>query len=128
MSSVIPAYELSRVTSLRKRMQINIDDYVHPDYEGVAVHSSSIILAVNPACSAMFGYSEEELIYMNAWRLFTTESVQALMQHLLQKSQEPYVVTGIHKDKSRFKVELKGNDFEFAGEPVRVVLLRRVEK
>ena len=68
----------------------------------------------------------EEVIFMNAWKLFTLDSVDVLMQHLLKKSEEPYVVKAYHKDRSIFEVELKGRDFEIAGEPVRSVSIKKV--
>lgn len=114
------------VDFLRTKINPNLEEYISSDYEGIAVHTSSIIITVNQEVADMFGYDIDEFIGMNAWLLFTHESVQALMQHLVEKSEEPYEVTGVRKDKSEFKVLLKGHDFEIAGEPVRAVMLNKI--
>lgn len=126
MQSGMPPRERERVEELRRRMNISFDEFLESGYDAVALHSSSILLAVNQAGLDMFGYSEDEIIFMNAWQLFTTESANALMHHLLKKSEDAYTVTAIHKDGTTFDVELKGRDFECCGEPVRVVLIRRI--
>lgn len=111
---------------LKTKLEPKINDYISDDYEGIAFHSSSIIFLVNYAIADMFGYAEDEFFGMNAWRLFSTDSVKKIMQHLLEKSEESYQVKGVKKDKTQFDVELKGVDFELSGDPVRAVMLRRL--
>ena len=117
---------LSTIKILSRKLKSKIDDYITDDYEGIAFHSNSIIILVNHAAAEMFGYTEDEVFGMNAWRLFNGESFETIMQHLLEKSEEPYQVQGVKKDKTEFNVELKGKDFEVHGEPVRAVMIRKL--
>lgn len=112
------------VNFLRKKIGNDLRQYATDGYEGIALHTSSIIIAVNDAVCDMFGYTQDEIPGLNAWLLFSQKSAESLMEHLMKKSQEPYTVTGLRKDKSEFEVELKGYDFEIAGEPVRAVALK----
>lgn len=114
------------IKHLRNRLSPNLEQYLTDDYDAVAVHSSSIMITANQAALDMFGYTEEELTGMNAWHFFNPGSAQVIMQHLLDKSPEPYQVVAVKKDKTEFEVEIKGMDFDFDGESVRVVLLKHL--
>lgn len=122
----LPEAEIRRLERIRSKINIDINNYLTDGYEAVALHSSSIILEVNQACADMFGYTRDELIFMNAWKFFPLDSVKDLMHHLVTKSQAPYRVKANNKDGSLFTVELKGYDFEIEGEPVRSVLLKKI--
>ena len=126
MKFELPPAEIRRLEGIRSELEGDINEYLTDGYEAVALHSSSIILDVNQACADLFGYSREDMIFLNAWKLFPPESVQEIMQHLLKKSTEPYRVKALHKSGTNFTVELKGYDFKIAGEPVRSVLLKKI--
>lgn len=111
---------------LRNKLQPRLHEFMVEDYEGVAIHSSSILVCANPAALDMFGYLEEEIIGKNSWALFKPQDANVIMQHLLEKSEEPYRVTAIKKDRTEFDIEMKGKDFVVNGTPVRAVLLKRV--
>lgn len=114
------------IQQLRKRLLPKQDDYIEEGYEAVAFHSSSILVCANQAAAEMFGYRQDELTGMNTWNLFKPEYSKIIMQHLIDKSEEPYRVKAIGKDQNEFDVELKGRDFEIGGIPVRVVLIRKL--
>ena len=118
--------DINAMKILKQELQSKIDDYISDDYEGIAFHSSSIIFLTNAAAADMFGYAEDEIFGMNAWRLFSDESFEKIMQHLVEKSEDPYQVQGIKKDKTKFDVELKGKDFEAHGEPIRSVMIKKL--
>lgn len=117
---------ISSMKILKKELQSKINDYISDDYEAIAFHSSGIIFLANAAAVDMFGYTEDEVFGMNAWRLFSDESFETVMQHLAEKSEEPYQIKGIKKDKTKFDLELKGKDFELHGEPVRAVMMKKL--
>ena len=117
---------MSAMKILKQELQSKIDDYISDDYEGIAFHSSSIIFLANAAAVDMFGYTKDEVFGMNAWRLFSDESFETIMQHLVEKSEEPYQVKGVKKDKTKLDLELKGKDFELHGEPVRAVMIKKL--
>ena len=118
--------DLNALKILKQELQSKVDDYINADYEGIAFHSSSIVFLANDIAANMFGYTEGELFGLNAWRLFSDESFEMIMQHLVEKSEEPYQVKGVKKNGAEFDVELKGNDFEVRGEPIRLVMLKKL--
>lgn len=114
------------INHLREKLSHDLEKYLTDDYDAVALHSSSILIAANQAALDMFGYTEEELIGMNAWHFFHSKSAPVIMQHLMDKSTEPYQVVAVKKDKTEFDIEIKGMDFEVDGESVRVVLMKYI--
>jgi hypothetical protein len=65
---------------------------------------------------------------MNVWLLFSTKSADTLMQHLIEKSEDAYRAIAVKKDKTEMEIELKGYVFKISGEPVRVVLWKKIKK
>lgn len=112
------------VVWLRRKLLPRLDEFKIEGYEGVALHSSSIMIAANQAVADMFGYELDDITGMNAWVFFSSKSADVIMKHLFEKSRAPYTVIGVKKDKTEFEVEIKGLDFEIEGEPVRVVALK----
>lgn len=114
------------IQQLRNRLLPKQDEYIEEGYEAVAFHTNSILVCANQAAAEMFGYTPDEMTGLNTWILFKPEYSKIIMQHLIDKSEEPYRVRAVAKDKNEFDVELKGRDFEIGGIPVRVVLLKRL--
>lgn len=115
------------VRKLREKLKNRVDNYLSDGYEGVALHTSSIVIALNEAAAKMFGYTVEEAEGLNAWILFHPDSAKIIMQHLVNKSEDSYRVQALKKDGSEFTVELKGKDFEMDGEPVRSVSIKEIK-
>jgi PAS domain S-box-containing protein len=105
---------------------VQLSDFSNRDYPAVALHSNSTLIATNAEAEKMFGFEPGEMVYLNAWTLFPPESGQALMQHLVSHSEEPYQVNARRKDGSIFRVELMGKEFLLKGELIRAVVLRQV--
>lgn len=122
--------ERARIDGIRRKLEqfgVPPEKYLEGDYTGVAVHSSSIILQLNKTAADMFGYEVDEVVGLNAWVLFPPESAAELMRHLLTHSKDPYQVMARRKNGTLFHVELKGSEFEIDGDPVRVVLLKKLD-
>jgi len=114
------------IQRLRTKLPQLANTFLEDDYDGIAFHSSSILIYADKGAAEIFGYSEEELPGMNSWLLFKPESAQTIMRHLVNKSENAYRVRAVRKDKTEFEVELKGKDFEIDGEPIRSVLIKKV--
>lgn len=114
------------IQQLRNRLQPKQEEYLEEGYEAVAFHTSSILVCANQAAADMFGYSTDEIPGLNAWVLFKPDYSKIIMQHLVEKSEEPYQVKAIGKNKDEFDIEMKGRDFEIGGIPVRVVLVKKL--
>ena len=121
--------EVDRAIHLKKALAargIIPDDYLEEGYPAIGIHSNSTIFACNQALADMTGYSIEELEGMNAWYLFPSESAEILMQNLKTMSEEPYQVTALKKDGTKYEVVLKGINFDLSGEVVRAVLIKEL--
>lgn len=95
-------------------------------YEGIAIHDMGVMLQVNHALAKMFGYTESELIGMNALRLATPDSVEIIKTNMILGTEEPYEAMGIKKDGTIFPVELQGRPMYYNGKKVRVAALRDI--
>lgn len=95
-------------------------------YEGIAIHDMGVMLQVNNALARMFGYTESELIGMNALKLATPESGEIIQTNIILGTETPYEVTGIRKDGTLFPVEIQGRPMYYNGRKVRVTAIRDI--
>lgn len=78
-------------------------------FEGLVVLSGRAIMDVNPALVSMFGYdSAAELVGMNLLELASPESHDRILESIQKNNIEPYEATGVHKNGTRFPVEIRG--------------------
>lgn len=120
--------EQDRIYKLNRQLTkagYSLQGIPNKDYQGIAIHSDSSIVYANPYVCEMFGYSEDEMPGLNAWLLFSPESGPILMEHIAQRSEEPYQVLARHKNGEVFPVTLKGHNFMLEGEELRAVLIRQ---
>lgn len=115
-----------QIEQLKKVLLPRLSSFAKEGFDGIVIHSSSIVICADAGCAEMFGYTEEEMTGINAWSHFKPECARTLLQHLTEKSEEPYTVTALNRNREEFEVELKGRDFTVNGIPVRAVLLRKV--
>ena len=114
-----------QIEQLKNALLPRLPDFPKEGYDGIVIHSSSIVICADAGAAAMFGFQEDEMTGINAWSYFKPECARTLLQHLTEKSEEPYTVTALNRDREEFNVELKGKDFRVNGIPVRAVLLRK---
>lgn len=126
----VPASEKHRIDEIIKCLQrenIRIEDLIEADYPAIALHSNGTIIATSQEALDIFGYSSEDITYMNAWHLFPQESIKTIMQNQLNHSEEAYQVMAKRKDGSLFPVELKPNEFMLQQEVIRSVSFRKLD-
>jgi PAS domain S-box-containing protein len=83
---------------------------------------------LNQAAADMLGYSMDEMIGNNGWLLAEPNSMDKIMHRITTKSKDAYQTNMLHKDGTVFPVEIKGSDFEVAGEPVRIGLIKEIKE
>jgi len=116
-----------QIEQLKNALLPRLPDFPKDGYDGIVIHTSSIVICADAGGAEMFGYTEEEIVGVNTWSHFKPECARTILQHLTEKSEEPYTVTAVTRDRVEFKVELKGRDFNVNGIPVRLVLLRKTD-
>jgi PAS domain S-box-containing protein len=105
---------------------IRLEDFLQNGFRAIVIHSSSTIVTANQALADLVGYTISELQGMNAWNLFPPQSAAIVTEQLNKKSETPYRVDVKRKDGSVVRVELKGINFDIAGEPSRAILAREL--
>lgn len=95
-------------------------------YEGIAIHDMGVMIQVNHALARMFGYTEKELIGMNALKLATPESAEIIKTNMILGIEEPYEAVGIKKDGTTFPVELQGRPMVYNEKKMRVASIRDI--
>lgn len=104
-----------------------IEDLLQTGYPAIVLHSNSTLFHANDAFCNITQYSQKEIIGLNAWLLFPAKSIDTVIKNLTEQSTVPYQVVALKKDGTEFVVELKGINFELAGEPVRAILVKQIE-
>jgi len=117
----------TQIEQLRNKLLPRLPSFPKDGYDGIVIHSSSIVVCADAGGAEMFGYTAEEIVGVNTWSHFKPECARTILQHLTEKSDEPYIVTALNRNREEFKVELKGKDFNVNGIPVRAVLLRKTD-
>ena len=92
--------------------------------EGILLHENPRVVDINPALSALLGYTREEMIGKSGFDFLATESHEMALGHMRAGSMEPYEAVAVRKDGSRVPIELQGRNFHYKGKDLRVMSVR----
>jgi PAS domain S-box-containing protein len=92
--------------------------------EGIILHRHGMILSVNDAGAAMFGWRPEDLVGRSVLELAAPESHQAVRDAIASGRTEPYEAYGLRKDGSRFRAEIRSRNVVVGDDTVRATVLR----
>lgn len=106
---------------------LTADSFLQDGFDMIALHANSTLFAANSRLIEFLGYSEVELIGMNAWRLFDIQSAPILKQKLAEKSEDRYQAICRRKSGATSLIELLGLNIEIDGQPARAVSVRVIE-
>lgn len=88
--------------------------------EGIYVTRGGVLIDVNPAFAALFGYTREELIGMPAWELAVPDNRREVYTIFMEKAgtgdTTPVELECQRKDGARFWAEISINTFTISGE------------
>ena len=81
-----------------------------------------LIKYANPKCAAVFGYSQSELVGMNAYDVVAEEDHDRLRENVRKRvdgdrEELNYTLTGVRKDGERFEFEVHSGLVDHEGEP-----------
>ncbi len=94
--------------------------------EAILIHEQGKVIDANQRVTAMFGYSTEELLNMNAFMLATPESREKVIANVRAGNETPYEAQGLRKDGSTFPGEITARNLVLGGKNVRVVAIRDI--
>ncbi len=92
--------------------------------EGIVIHDQGVILDVNTPGLVMSGYRREEIIGKSILELAAPESHALILEKVRRDEEGAYEAVGLRKDGSTFPCELQARQAEWAGRPVRLVIVR----
>lgn len=95
-------------------------------FEGIVIHNQGVGLEINEAFTRATGYNRSDVIGKRRVDIFTPESANEVMKHILSGSEEPYEVTIRRKDGSVFTAEIQGRSMVYKDQPARVTALRDI--
>ena len=94
--------------------------------EAIFLSDKGRVFDANESAIKMFGYSNEEIIKMQAADLFDEESRQIVKSYIDSGYSEPYEIIGVKKNGTKFHVEILGKNYLYKGRNIRVTSVRDI--
>lgn len=117
----------------RKRMEEDLQESefrfrtLHEaSFGGIGLHDKGMIIDCNQGLTNITGYSREELIGSDGLNLIAPESREIVMNNIVAGYERPYDVEGIHKDGTRYSLEICGKNIPYKGRTIRVTEFRDI--
>jgi PAS domain S-box-containing protein len=96
-------------------------------FEGLFMHIDGVVIDVNERLCEMHGYSRAEMLGPGTLSLCVVpEDVAAVRKRMAEGLEGAYIVTGVRKDRSRFRAEVQSKPGRLGDRWVRVVAVRDV--
>ena len=95
-------------------------------FGGIGLHDKGVIIDCNQGLTVITGYSREELVGSDGLKLIAPEYRELVMQNILTGYEKPYDVEGIHKDGTRYSLEISGKNIPYKGNKIRVTEFRNI--
>lgn len=108
-------------TGLRK-----MERFSTVSFEGILVHAEGKILDATRSLARMTGYQPEELAGTDMLDLVAPEHHGLVLEQVNSGSEDPYEVLILHRNGSRYPVEVQGKTITFQGAVIRVASFRDV--
>lgn len=95
-------------------------------FEAIVISEAGAIREVNPAFTALFGYTVEEALTMQALDIIAPESLDMVLAHFRSDGNQPYEALGLRCDGCRFSMEVRGRTAILDGRAVRIAAIRDI--
>jgi PAS domain S-box-containing protein len=93
--------------------------------EGILIHHQGQVIDVNLAFEELFGYKLGDLKHQHIVEFFVAPEFRDLTYHYVKTEySKPYEVMAISKQGLKIPVEIEGNNMQYMGKNVRIVLIR----
>jgi PAS domain S-box-containing protein len=103
-----------------------LQSFFDATFEAVIIHDRGIILDINYATEALFGYSRAELIDQSVLKITAPCSRDLIQTKAQFPSDEPLEVVGLKKDGTTFIAEISAKSITYKGSSARVVGIRDI--
>ncbi|WP_020677637.1 PocR ligand-binding domain-containing protein [Geopsychrobacter electrodiphilus] len=95
-------------------------------FGGVFIHEKGVILDCNQGLSNMTGFTSDELIGMDGFKLVTQNSLGRVQRNIEQGYDLRYEVEGVRKDGSVYPLSIRGKTIPYKGREARVIEFRDI--
>ncbi len=110
-----------------RRVAERLDMMSAASFEGIFVHVNGVVIDVNQRVVELSGYEHAELLGPGAMeKCVVPEDFPKVRERIASRYEGAYVITALHKDGTRFPVELQSKQGKLGDRPVRVVAVRDV--
>jgi PAS domain S-box-containing protein len=97
-------------------------------FEAIFISERGICIEQNAKAVQMFGYTDAEAIGRYGTEWIAPEDRDVVMRNMLSGYEQPYQVTALRKDGSRFPAQLSGRMMHYQGRSVRVTSLTDISE
>lgn len=95
-------------------------------FGGILIHDQGIILDCNKGLSDITGFTNEELIGMDGFKLIAQDSLSKVLRNIKSGTEKQYEVEAIRKDDSVFPLLIRGKNIPYKNRTVRVIEFRDI--
>jgi len=97
-------------------------------FGGVIIHEQGLILDCNQSLSDMTGFTHEELVGMDGFKLVEPDSLDLVMKNIKRGYDQGYEVEGLRKDGSVYPLAIRGKSVHYKDREVRVIEFRDITR
>ncbi|MBD3223642.1 MAG: PAS domain S-box protein, partial [Caldithrix sp.] len=97
-------------------------------FEGIVIHENGVVIDCNQVFAEMFGYSQQDIIGINALDLIPEQSRATVRKNIREQNTQPYEHWALRKDGTQFLCESRGRPFPHKGRTVRMTAIRDISE
>jgi PAS domain S-box-containing protein len=97
-------------------------------FEAIMIHRKGEILDANQKFLDMFGYTSQEIPFVNGLKLFAPQSQDLIRKNVASGYEGIYEVLGVKKDGTNFPVEIQARESVVDGVAVRIVAIKDLNR
>lgn len=126
IATAIDITERKRIEEELKESEVRFRTLQQASFGGIGMHDKGIIIDCNQGLCDITGYSREELLGHNGLELIAPECRDLVMEKILSGFEKPYDVEGIHKNGTRYFLEVHAKNLPYQGKMIRVTEFRDI--